>query len=208
MRQLLPANLAALTSCAADDQTRYSMCGIRVRLNENGYIAEATDGRRLLRVDGDYPEPVEDFPGDIPSTDDGPREVVLATPRLKTIVKRIKKRVARKVLKCVAIGTTEKESTLIVDDLENRSVDTARHMDGRYPDTDAVWPKDAAKVTVHVNATLLASTLKAIADLGLKDGVDRVTIEIHGNEKCPMIQINATTAEGQTVKALVMPLTD
>jgi hypothetical protein len=48
---LLPANLSHVTRCCAAD-TRYALGAVRVVVTEDGYRVEASDSRRLARVDG------------------------------------------------------------------------------------------------------------------------------------------------------------
>src|SRR3982751_427147 len=47
---LLPANLSHVTRCCAS--TGYTLAAVHVVATEDGYRVEATDARRLARVDG------------------------------------------------------------------------------------------------------------------------------------------------------------
>lgn len=211
---LLPPVLAALTKVAAKDVGRYSMTGVHLILKPTGYRAEATDGRRLIRVDCDYPADPENYP-EIPgflesSGGGGGTEVVIPTkvwekafkasprshyskPILENIAVSIGKPIGDAGHHLTALGST---------DLETVTVHQARPVEGRYPQTDCVFPKESArKAGVYVNPKLLIELLQAMLPFTDPDN-NRVEIILNGDN------VPLCIKAGATVKAvgLLMPL--
>ena len=80
MKKLIPRNICLLADAVSDFRDgRPNTTGVRVRLNESGYIAEATNGRILVRLEGEYTMPVEEFPHAIPDVKNDYGEAVIPT---------------------------------------------------------------------------------------------------------------------------------
>ena len=66
-------------------------------------------------------------------------------------------------------------------------------IEGQYPNTEMIWPKDEAKTTVLIDIELLYSLSRAL-------GTEKLKLEITDNEKA--IRVYSTKSEA---KGLIMP---
>lgn len=178
-------------SCAAKDVGRYAMNAVLV---EPGRLV-ATDGRRLVVVE--RPEAPQDKPA---------ADATLLVPRdtLDTASK------GAKVDTLSINGSVEQR--------DRRAQPMATYpvapMEGKFPDWRCVMPKPRdmeGSITVRLSPTLLAGILAAMPDtVG-----GYVAIEIPKPSEEPRylgqitkpVQITAETCDGDTVTAVLMPIT-
>ena len=216
MKKLIPRNVALLVDAAADHRDhRYSLRGVRVRLNESGYIAEATNGRILVRLEGEYSMQADEFPHVIPDVADEGLEGIIPVEALVAVGKR--KMGLSRWQDQMAVNIGRNEAVLMVVDLEKVAVERTRLVEGYFPDTEKVWPDKAVvkgMATTNLAPQLLLKLVKLLAKLMEEpkgraaknmDFTPRLEWEFRGKEE-PVV-VRGVTALGQKLSALIMPLT-
>ena len=204
----LPASLAALTRCAADDQARYSMAGVHLTDPGGGqYKATVTDGRRLIHVQGYCPETKNDPPGELGCPPDVPVMVPrdawdtmfrfapkLASYQRSTYLRPGEKNAPVRVARL-------SDGRLLLSSLDRTL--TTEQLDGKFPNWHQVMPKGKPVAVVSVQPKLLAETLTAMAAM-LGDEFQRVTLcFFKPGEPIGLVAKNSQAC----IDALLMPLT-
>lgn len=163
---LLPANLSHVTKCCVAD-SRYTLAAVRVAATENGYRVEATDDRRLARVDGTNAGNPVRFP-EIPaltSAPNGASEALIPAKIFAKACKDVNTRLAgSEERRALAVRLGKDVSTLTTIDEDGGSlVRQPRNVEGRFPNTDAVMPTAEPLASIMVDAALLAELLQVAA---------------------------------------------
>jgi DNA polymerase III sliding clamp (beta) subunit (PCNA family) len=176
---LLPANLSHVTKCCAD--TRYVLAAVHVVATEDGYRVEATDARRLARVDGINAGNPSKFP-EIPALATAPNGASEALIPAKIFAKACKdvntRQFGPEERRALAIRLGKEVSTLATIDEDGGSlVRQPRNVEGRFPNTDAVLPTGKPLASIMVDATMLAELLQVAAQFADQG---YVTIDLFG----------------------------
>ena len=205
---LLPANLAVLVKAAAREQhCRYgATTGIRLTATKDGYQAEATNGRILARVKGSMPFDPQDYP-DVPALQSAPQGETVGTIPAEVWSKAFKgipRRPVKPVLGTVAAVLGKDQATLVSTDLENANVQSPRLVEGRWPNTDQVFPKGKPRFTINVDAKLLIDLLQVAMAFSPADHSNKVTMEFHGRNQ--PFAIRTKSDDGQEFSGLIVPL--
>lgn len=217
--KMIPASVGALAPLAGDGG-RYATQGVRVSLREDGYRAEATDGRMLGILTGPYPSEAGDYAGlpDLSSAPNGesaatvPARPLAAACRAANAAAKLKRdakrRGARSAAPAVAVVIGRDVTTLGAGPATQGEApahsDCVKNVEGRFPDTDFVIPRDAAKASVVVNADQLAELLKAAAEACYDGDISRVTLELRGPQT-PVV-LRASGPRGERFLGVLMPL--
>jgi hypothetical protein len=205
---LLPANLAVLVKAAAREQhCRFgATTGIRLTATRDGYQAEATNGRILARVKGTMPFDPQDYP-DVPALESAPQGETVGTIPAEVWSKAFKgvpRRPVKPVLGTVAAVLGKDQATLVSTDLENANVQSPRLVEGRWPNTDQVFPKGKPRFTINVDAKLLIDLLQVAMAFSSQDHNNKVTMEFHDRNN--PIAIRTRSDDGQEFSGLIVPL--
>jgi DNA polymerase III sliding clamp (beta) subunit (PCNA family) len=176
---LLPANLSHVTKCCAD--TRYVLAAVHVVATEDGYRVEATDAKRLARVDGSNAGNPSKFP-EIPALATAPNGASEALIPAKIFAKACKdvntRQFGPEERRALAIRLGKEVSTLATIDEDGGSlVRQPRNVEGRFPNTDAVLPTGKPLASIMVDATMLAELLQVAAQFADQG---YVTIDLFG----------------------------
>jgi DNA polymerase III sliding clamp (beta) subunit (PCNA family) len=177
---LLPANLSHVTKCCADN-TRYVLAAVHVVATEDGYRVEATDAKRLARVDGSNAGNPSKFP-EIPALATAPNGASEALIPAKIFAKACKdvntRQFGPEERRALAIRLGKEVSTLATIDEDGGSlVRQPRNVEGRFPNTDAVLPTGKPLASIMVDATMLAELLQVAAQFADQG---YVTIDLFG----------------------------
>jgi hypothetical protein len=205
---LLPANLAVLVKAAAREQhCRFgATTGIRLTATPDGYQAEATNGRILARVKGAMPFDPQDYP-DVPALQSAPQGETVGTIPAEVWSKAFKgvpKRPVKPVLGTVAAVLGKDQATLVSTDLENANVQSPRLVEGRWPNSDQVFPKGKPRFTLNVDAKLLIDLLQVAMAFSSQDHNHKVTMEFHDRNQ--PFAIRTKSDDGQEFSGLIVPL--
>jgi hypothetical protein len=205
---LLPANLAVLVKAAAREQhCRFgATTGIRLTATRDGYQAEATNGRILARVKGAMPFDPQDYP-DVPALQSAPQGGTVGTIPAEVWSKAFKgvpRRPVKPVLGTVAAVLGKDQATLVSTDLENANVQSPRLVEGRWPNSDQVFPKGKPRFTINVDAKLLIDLLQVAMAFSSQDHNNKVTMEFHDRNN--PIAIRTKSDDGQEFSGLIVPL--
>jgi hypothetical protein len=205
---LLPANLAVLVKAAAREQhCRFgATTGIRLTATRDGYQAEATNGRILARVKGAMPFDPQDYP-DVPALQSAPQGETVGTIPAEVWSKAFKgvpRRPVKPVLGTVAAVLGKDQATLVSTDLENANVQSPRLVEGRWPNTDQVFPKGKPRFTINVDAKLLIDLLQVATAFSSQDHNNKVTMEFHDRNQ--PFAIRTRSDDGQEFSGLIVPL--
>jgi hypothetical protein len=170
--------------------SRYALAGVRVLDRDGLYRCEATDGRRLVIVQGcslppGSPDPLLD------EAPDGATETIVPTSEWKKAFQAAKHAP-------VGLAASPDRITLATAGLTI----TATPVEGRWPPVDSVLPKTGPLVQVRVDAALLAGLLQVAAALLTEER--SVTLLFYGKDK--PLGVMTRTSEGQYLDALIMPL--
>jgi hypothetical protein len=177
---LLPANLSHVTKCCAAD-IRYALAAIRVVATEDGYRVEATDARRLARVDGSNAGDPSKFP-EIPALTTAPNGASEALIPAKIFAKACKdvntRQFGPEERRALAVRLGKEVSTRATIDEDGGSlVRQPRNVEGRFPNTDAVMPTGKPVASIMVDAAMLAELLQVAAQF---TDQGYVTIDLFG----------------------------
>lgn len=208
---LIPAALATLADCCAADHGRFTLTGVRLAFKDDGtYLAEATDGRILARVEGDAPKAEGTLETALKPAANGAAQAVIPAKAFRKALKNAKAGpgARRGAEPAVAVAVGEKTTTIAGFAAQGVDVSTSDNIEGRFPDTDGVFPKGEPAATVTVNASMLINLLRA-AEAACWDGGTgaRVTLAFNppkdGKGTCPMA-VKAQNGE-RRFSGLIMP---
>jgi len=187
----------ALAKLAPKDHSRYSIQGICV----NQKHTVVTDGHIIVMVEHpSSPVQDKDFP-QTPGLETYPvtGNVLVSTEAALAALKALPKKSTIPVIQNAALGTDGK---IFVNTLD--SVQSFQHyMGGQYPNYEQVIPKDKPKAEVCLNADLLISVAKYIAENG-DDRIPAMRLTIYDGSTA--VRIDSKTASGEPIMALIMPL--
>lgn len=209
---LLPTSLRALSPiCASSEHSRFgATTGIQLECKpDNTYTATATDGRRLVVVEGsckeaDYPH--MDALAAAPNT--ATTAVIPAKAWKETLTKAEKigkgRNVHEKFKETVAVVLGDQLTSFGATNLEQQMFEQTRNVGGKFPNWRQVVPIESkAEYRINVDPILLAEVLKAVSDVGCDEETKRVVLHFHGNS--PMV-ITARRENGPKVTGVVVPL--
>jgi len=205
MIKLLPKNVALLASACADSAARYSLTGVHVKLGPAGYVATATDGHCLVRVEGEYHGDYDaEFPaGLVPALDGACASEGVVPAAAWLAASKRKLRSPRSSLDCHAVAITDKEAAIVATNLDQIVCERSRLVEGRFPDADAVL-RDAMKNDAfgpsHFDPALFAKVLAVVGKLGAEN-VE--VVRLATGKPCVLV---AETAARQKVTALVLAM--
>jgi hypothetical protein len=217
---LLPLNLGRLAKHADKKgyAGRFITAGVRVAFPTTGsYLAEATDTKQLVRVEGPVVADPNDYPHEsIPGLSTAPNGATAAVVPLAAWEKAFAQanklgnlKRLNNALGSVACVVGNNVTTFGATDTESRMVEQTPNLEGRYVDGDFIiekTEKDAPIATFTVDAKMLLELLKTAAAFAEDDDNNRVDIEVRGTHK-PII-IRSMNSKGQKFTGLQMPLTD
>lgn len=213
---LLPNKLAGLALIASKDALRYATNAVHLKVKQptgapQEWIAEATDGRVAMRVEGSEVASHDEFPA-TSAFRDAPNGamsgLVPASEWSEAMVKSAKS--TRKLkykpsLQSVAVKLAANEVALASTDIESFSLATPRLVEGKFPNLDAVMPaKKDLIAKVNVTPARLSLVMEQAAKL---TGAESVTLSVFksSNAKSPsMILVESATPEIK-VTGLVCP---
>lgn len=208
---LLPPNLANVAKLCAENP-RYALSGPRLTLTDTGYRVDATDGRRLLTVTGDYPDPPADYP-ELPalaSAPNGAASAIIPTKDWQAAFKMLPKaRLTRQrpILGNLAAVIGETVTTFGSTDMESTQAKECRNVEGRYPAVEEIKPPVCQTPTeVHVDPRMLAELLSVLSDF-TDDENKGITLKVYPSKPGGYSQPLWVEVEnrGQKVTACLMP---
>lgn len=206
---IIHSNLSKLAAIAPDDTARYAFSGVRVvSLEGGGYLVEATNGSILARVEGDagdsYPTPpaLEGAPNSATSA------LIPATSLLGAIKSVPKGRKAPEPVKGrLAIVMGEKVSTLAsADGAGGSAVVQPENVEGKFPNTDRVFPDGAVVAKVRLDPALLTRLLAVALELLANEESPSVELLLYDSAGNKPVELRANT-NSQKLRGLIMPLT-
>ncbi len=211
---LLPVSLAPLADIAAkENSVRFgATIGVQLKVNaDNTYTAEATDGRRLVIIDGgcesaaDYPA----FPA-LASAPNGECTSIIPAKEWKAAFAAAKKMTARAIkphLRTCPVVIGKSVTSFGATDLERIAFSQPRNVEGRFPNSASIIPPtEKALLSVRVDPEILASVLDTIDALNVQTDRAGVDIEFHGDaRKISIIAIRYHDIT-QKITAAVVPL--
>lgn len=182
-RLYLHKRVAPIAQLASSDESRPNLQGIRVAQLEGGRVQlEVTDGHELARLtltpavaDGEFPAP-ESPP---PTQSAG----LIHRDAWETAFKGLKKSGHHEtlpVLDHLEVSLGAEHATLTSTDLEGQNRQTVKLMDGRFPNLEAVLPKEEPTVTISFNATLLKRIMGVLAQISDDKRQPRVKLDVFG----------------------------
>ncbi len=206
---LLPANLKNLTKAAATDNPRYAMATVRlVDQGERKYLAEATDGRILVRVEGESADP-DGFPSPAAlaaAPNSGSDTLVTSEDWARAFaqIPKPRKRGPAPVLATAAV-IGEKVTTFGAVNAGTVAVTEAQRPEGRYPATNDVFPTSPPVAVIALDPELLSKVLDLAAEIATDDGGRRITLEVRDSSTALVVRAK-TLEHSQKFVGLVMPL--
>lgn len=205
---LLPKNLGSLATLCQDGSYRYGFSGVHLQTTQDGYQVEATDGKSFVRVVGTC-ELSEQYPcnSSLASAPNGQHESIVPASEWKKAFKAIPtgRTVTNKpILGNLAAVQGPQTTTLhSVDGNGGITHTEAINIDSRWPNTDDVLPKDAAALSIKIDAKRLAELLQIAAQFSGDDAYHSVTLHVFTESK--PLKITARK-DSQEFIGLIMPL--
>jgi DNA polymerase III sliding clamp (beta) subunit (PCNA family) len=208
---LLPSNLARVVDASArlEANARWALQGVHVSMEDGTYTVCATDGRQLAVVQGQSAHDPLDYPT-IPELVESADEAASALIRGKDWKEAFRSvprgPVVREqpILGHVAIHLGPAESVLATTDGEEAQVVRVSNHEGKFPDYQAVLPREEPEQRLNVNARLLLNLLRIACEFVDEEDSYRLTLEFRGADKPLVLR---TGNASQEFVGLVMPLT-
>ena len=148
----------------------------------------------------------QDYP-DVPALQSAPQGETVGTIPAEVWSKAFKgvpRRPVKPVLGTVAAVLGKDQATLVSTDLENANVQSPRLVEGRWPNTDQVFPKGKPRFTINVDAKLLIDLLQVAMAFSSQDRNNKVTMEFHDRNQ--PFAIRTKSDDGQEFSGLIVPL--
>lgn len=203
----LPKTLCALIDAAAKESSRYSMTAVKLtERDDGGYRAEATDGKKCVWVQEGFHMPSnqdeirENMAYAVADKEEVKEGLVPADALLKAF-----RQVPKGERLCVRL---EPDRAILV---AGNGVSITLLTEGKFPNTDAVLPKEAPVAVVHFLPEVLMPVLKIFATIA--PGTP-VAIHLPRAEFCKTtgeqiqkpVALTCATPKGIFVDALAMPI--
>jgi hypothetical protein len=196
------------------DKNMNSCQGVHVIDSTDTPTVEASDGKRLLRLEFKHPLTPEDFPT-IKAMESAPNSAAHAIVPAKAYVTALKAAPSRgpiTSLRHALVSIGEESSTFGTTDLETTTVTPIHNIEGRFPDTlDMLTSaeKDPKAFTCTFDARLLGELLLTMADiLEETDPDSKPAVKLEFREPTTALRLTAG-GEGRedspTLTALAMP---
>src|SRR5262249_23950911 len=204
---LLERKALEIVRAASKDQTRQSICGIRI---EGDGTTIATDGHILAKLTPTANPDGKEYPAlEGVKADDGENKLQpfpLPTEAVAILLKALPKKTPRylPILGNVALDVEQTNgngcAVAAITDLENPQVFKLRKVTDDFPEYQSVFPKGKPKLVIGFMMTALENLLSTLR----ATGVDGFVVEIR-DETGPAL-IKARTKDGDgLVTALIMP---
>ena len=158
---------------ASKDETRFNMNGIHFR--EDGTV-EATDGHMAARVKVETP-PAEGYPhvADLTPTDEPLVPFILPIKAAEAVVRAIPRKQANPVLEHAVLDVAEtngnESARFVTSDLDTTTPMLANKIDGKFPDTDQIFPSITGDPSFSLNVGLLERACKIAKEFAKGDRV-------------------------------------
>lgn len=202
---LIHPNTATLTKLAAETSRRgLAMEAIRVQATESGYRVEATNGRFGAFVDGRNVDDPSTFP-EIPAMTTAPNgatEALIPAREYEQACKSAPKKMTVRALTGVAVSLGKDQTTLATATYDSNLIRQPRNVAGRFPSLPDVFPKDAPRVVIRINPTLLARLLTVAAEFS-DTTTPWVDLEVRDKDVPVVIR---TRNQDQEFSGLLMPI--
>lgn len=225
---LLPNNLACLAK-SADTNTsgaRWAVTGIQLESVDNGkgYVAVATDTKRLVVVEGGIQHDETDYPKPdaLAAAPNGGTKALIPAEFWESMFKNAAKNTKKSrmpILKNVGIAmtdgvmnekgeyTTPPSVTMGWTNVDQHEVSTSRIVEGRFPPYRDIIPKRPTYTVAFEPQFLIdaVETLKTMMPASDKENECRVEIGFTSDTK-PIVMRMQNSDLGQKITILVMPL--
>jgi hypothetical protein len=194
---LLNKHSLEVAEFASKVESRFTLKAVQVTMEET----VATNGHYLVRVS--HPEQkLQQFPnvaGTVPTVET--ESFLLARDGALSVAKTIPRKTTIPILNHAKVGVdAEGNVQAVTTDLETHRPVTIRKVAGQFPQWKGLWPKNAPKVTICLDATYLAQLAKAAAQFGTG-----VQIRVWDSQSVARLDAyDATT--NQHWSALLMPM--
>lgn len=192
---VLPNLVGGIIGCAAKDNPRYAMRGVRVQeLAKGRFRLEATDGRVLAIIRGtshEWPAVVRPKIEDLPVFD-AANEAIVPTELWKDVFKRKRDVLLVTDGKGVAFGC-------------DGAILQGQVVEGRYPNIDGVLPKKGRlpRVVVRLDPNLLIRLLQVAASITDSQSPSVDLIIYSPNEP---VGVTTRSPLGVTFDGIIMPI--
>ena len=210
MSFLISSKLAPAAEFATKDghNPRYALSSVKLSYvgvpkdKPDTIRAEATDGKRMIRVEMPA-EKVDDFPriDGVNMDDKGETDCVIAAEDFKSIFTKLPKRNAKAILENAIVSPTKE--TMKVNtastDLQTQNVKTLRQVEGMFPNFDDVYPTAKAKFTVNFGSKLLGDSLRTLERLGAEN------VKFEFIDATSPVRMTAEK-DGIKIQAVIMPM--
>lgn len=199
----LNKNNLNIVDCASKEDSRYVLQSIRIDKDKT----TVTDGRVLVEVSAPVidQEAIPEIPG-LKKSKEEIKSFLLPAEACKQLSKAVPK-TKLPILNYIFIDSETTNSNgfalLGSTDLSKWPVYNIKKVEGEYPDTEVVWPKDGVldrKITITFNPEYLIKVLRHAKAVN----PGKVVLKFYGDEKA--VRIEAKNEE-QNLRALVLPLT-
>lgn len=215
--RLIHTHLAKLADvCASSEHSRFgATTGVELDCREDGYVAAATDGRRLIVVESPYAAEPDGHPlqatlaaapnGQTKTVIDGPAWAKAMRAAGKMTVSKRGKPVKPECRAVAVVQGTDVTTLGATDGHESQAVETLRNVEGRFPNWRQVTPvAEQAEYRIDVDPWYLAETLLAVASIGCDEESKRVELRFFG-PRTPLT-ITATSPNQPRTTGVVVPL--
>jgi len=192
-----------VAKCASTEKSRYHLNGIHFTKG----FCEATNGNILARITYPYQFPLEEIPEQIKTgSKDDLKEFIIPLDGVKDIPI-VKGKVRLPILAETYIdveqannnGTVKFQTT----NLETTPTAEIRKIDGEFPDTSAVWPKDENAVFEICLDPALLKKICETGDIGIRSTI--MTFTFYGNMAPVKVRSRNSETE-QEFTGLIMPM--
>lgn len=187
-----------ISAFASDEPSRCVIQGIHL----DRRFTEATDGKIMIRVPY-VTTPATEYPA-IDRVSDELTDSIVNVKAFTDAIKAAPKSKNLPVLQTVRLSSNAKgdKVQLATTDLDDARVVESKRIEGKYPNTDAVWPEQPDGKSICLSGELL----KRIADYAIKHGKDDAPIRLTMTDEFSPVTFAIKLEDGREAKGVLMPM--
>jgi hypothetical protein len=210
---LLPTSLARLADLCDNNNARYALGGIHVKLEDgNTFLAEATDTKCLLRITGQC-HSADDYPTNpaLAAAPNGSTEALIPQNSWKSFftsaAKLTKKNRTRPELQTVAVVLGKEQATFGATDYDSFPIEQTRLVDRKFPPVNDILrglKPSRAKYRVRFDAELMVKLLQTMVAT-MPAAAGEYTVDMYGFDDSKPLLIERV-GESAKATAIIMPM--
>lgn len=190
-------------SLVPKDEYGYQVKGLHVTPD----YTEVTNGHYLIRVDAPFKGSREEMITDLPIVNGHAAvkkgcEFIIPVAAAKEVERNIPKKSGMPILENAwLVDDKEEEATFMTTDLETHKPVSFRKILRKFPNTEAVIPKEKAPISIGFDPDYMMQLCQQYK----KAGIDCVSLSLYGLTKAMKIEGTTDAETDQSITSVLMP---